>query len=97
MTFLLAAMIGTHVYDVTKRATAGIVASVAFASSTFVFGWVSLAETYSLTGLLLFSAFVLLSRPKASRLPLRGAGAMLGLSAAARSYLTLLIPLFCWW
>ena len=99
LTTLLGALLYEHVCEQTRNWLAGVVGLILFASSTLVFAWFPLARTYSLAGLLLFSAYVIVSRlSAASPRWLMGAGGLLfGLSVDARSYLLLLIPVFLSW
>jgi Dolichyl-phosphate-mannose-protein mannosyltransferase len=100
---LLTALLGTLLYEDVCRQTrnwvAGLSAAVMFAASTLVFGFFPVVKTYSLAGLFLFAAYVIVSRLSAtSRRWLMGAGGLLfGLSVDTRSYLVLLAPLFLWW
>jgi 4-amino-4-deoxy-L-arabinose transferase-like glycosyltransferase len=100
---LLTALFGTllyaHVCRQTRNWLAGLAAAVLFASSTLIFAWFPVVKPYSLAGLLLFSAYVIVSRLPAKPSPWLTAagGLLLGLSVDTRSYLLLLTPLFLWW
>jgi hypothetical protein len=100
---LLTALLGTvlyeHVCHQTRNWLAGVVATIVFASSTLVFAFFTVVQTYSLAGLFLFSAYAILSRISAAspRWMIGTAGLLFGLSVDTRSYLLLLAPLFlCW-
>jgi 4-amino-4-deoxy-L-arabinose transferase-like glycosyltransferase len=99
----LTALLGTLLYEdvcqQTRNLLAGVAAAILFASSMLVFAWFPVAKTYSLAGLFLFAAYVVVSRLSAtSPRWLMGAGGLLfGLSVDTRSYLVLLVPLFLWW
>src|SRR5271157_795424 len=100
---LLTALVGLMVYGqvchVTRRSLAGLAAVVLFAASTFIFAWYPIAKTYSLAGLFLFSAYVMVSRlsPATSRWWMACAGLLLGLSADTRSYVAGITPVLLWW
>lgn len=96
---LLGALLYQHVAQQTRNWLAGVAAVVLFAMSTPIFGQFTCVSPYPLAGILLFSAYVVVSRTTGeSTLWLTvAAGLLLGLSVDTRSYLTLLIPLFIWW
>jgi 4-amino-4-deoxy-L-arabinose transferase-like glycosyltransferase len=100
---LLTSVLGTLVYlDVvrrTRKRLAGAAAVILFASSTLIFAWFPIAKTYSLAGLLLFSAYLAVGWRQAttSRWVVAAGGIMFGLSVNTRSYLVLLLPVFLWW
>jgi hypothetical protein len=100
---LLTAILGTLIYDQVRRQTrcwwAALAAVLLFATSTLVFAWLPLVKTFSLAGLLLFAAYVLISRLSTAShtLAIFSSGLLFGCSVATRSYLLLLTPLFIWW
>ncbi|MFI5095211.1 MAG: ArnT family glycosyltransferase [Candidatus Acidiferrales bacterium] len=100
---LLTALLGTLLYEDVCRQTrnwvAGLSAVVMFAASTLVFGFFPVVKTYSLAGLFLFAAYVIISRLSATspRWLMAAGGLLFGLSVDTRSYLVLLAPLFLWW
>jgi len=99
----LTSLVGTLLYvDVwrrTQRMLAGTAAAILFVSSTLVFAWFPLVKTYSLSGLFLFSAYVLTGCVSKVSAPWRAAcgGLLFGLSVDTRSYLILVLPVFLWW
>ena len=100
---LLASLSGTvicaHVFRQTKSTLAAISAVVLFACNTLVFAWFTVVKTYALSGLLLFSAYAIISwqaRPSSKWLILAG-GVLFGLSVDTRSYVVLILPVFLWW
>ena len=99
LTALLGTLVCEHIYHETRNWVAGFSAVVMFAVSTLVFGFFPVVKTYSLAGLLLFAAYVIVSRFGATSPQwLMGiAGLLFGLSVDTRSYLLLLAPLFVWW
>ena len=100
---LLTAMVGVLVYEHVCRQTrswlAGLSAVVLFSSTTLVFAWFPLVKTFSLAGLFLFAAYVVVSWLSAEASPwtMTAGGLLLGMSVVTRSYLLLLIPVFLWW
>ncbi|MGA3055471.1 MAG: glycosyltransferase family 39 protein [Candidatus Korobacteraceae bacterium] len=100
---LLTALLGTllyeHVCEQTRNWVAGLSAVVIFASSTLVFAWYPVVKTFSLAGLFLFAAYVVLTRFSAAspRWLIAAGGVLYGLSVDARSYLLLLTPVFLLW
>ena len=72
---------------------------VLFASSALIFGFFPVVKTYSLAGLFLFTAYVVVSRLSATspRWLMAAGGLLFGLSVDTRSYVLLLAPLFLWW
>lgn len=100
---LLTALLGTLLYEdvchETRKWLAGVVAVIMFASSTLIVAWFPVVKTFSLAGLLLFAAYVAVSRLSATspRWLMGAGGLLLGLSVDTRSYLLLLAPLFLWW
>lgn len=99
LTILLGVLLYEHVCEQTRNWQAGVATVILFASSTLVFAWFPVVRTYSLAGLFLFSAYLIVSRlSAASPRWLMGAGGLLfGLSVDTRSYLLLLTPVFlCW-
>ena len=88
-----------HVCHRTSKSLAGLSAVVLFAASTLVFAWYPIAKTYSLAGLLLFSAYAVVSRLSKASPPwwMACAGLLLGLSMDTRSYLAGAALVFVWW
>jgi hypothetical protein len=73
------------------------VAGILFACSTLVFAWFPVVKTYGLSTLLVFLAYQLAVRPRASTRTWLLAGVWLGLSADARLYFGSLFAVFLWW
>ncbi len=99
LTSLLGLLIFGQVSRVTGKAWAGLSAGMLFAASTFVFAWYPVAKTYSLAGLFLFAAYVIVSGLSAAPPSwwIAGSGLLLGLSVDTRSYLIGVTPVFLWW
>ena len=99
LTTLVGMLLYGHVCRRTRNWIPGLSAVVLFASCTLVFAWFPLVKTYSLAELFLFSGYLILSQVSAEspRWMVPAAGLLFGLSAATRSYLVLLLPLFLWW
>jgi hypothetical protein len=99
LTALLGTLMSAEVLRLTRRWLSAVVAVVLFAGSTLIFAFFPVVKTYSLSGLLLFSAYVLVSRiSSVSSLWVAGAaGLLLGLSVSTRSYLVLTLPVLLWW
>lgn len=99
LTSLLGALVYEHVCRLTRNWLAGLVAVVVFVSSSLIFAWLPIVGPFSLAGLFIFSAYVIVSRLSAesSHWLVAAAGLLLGLSVDIRSYLLLLIPLLLWW
>ena len=99
VTALLGGLLYQHVCQQTRSWRAGVAAAVMYASCTLVFPWFPIVHTFSLAGLFLFSAYVVVNSPSAKSSPwlIAAGGLLLGLSVDTRSYLLLLIPLFLWW
>ncbi len=98
LTTLLGTLLYEHVCRQTRSWIAGVSAVVLYASSTLIFAWFTVAKTHSLAGLILFCAYLAVTRISVSqRWMAMTAGVLLGLSADTRSYLLLLIPVFLWW
>ena len=99
----LTALLGTVLYEdvchETRNWLAGLAAVVLFASSALIFGFFPVVKTYSLAGLFLFTAYVVVSRLSATspRWLMAAGGLLFGLSVDTRSYVLLLAPLFLWW
>jgi len=99
LTALLGSLMSAEVLHLTRRWFAALLAALLFASSTLIFGFYPVVKSYSLAGLLLFGAYVLVSKTSADvSLWVPGAaGLLLGLSVSTRSYLVLTLPiLLCW-
>jgi 4-amino-4-deoxy-L-arabinose transferase-like glycosyltransferase len=98
LTTLLGCLIYVHVSKLTNNVTAGLAAIVLFGCNTLVFAWMPIAKPYSLAGLLLFGAYLLVSRPPDRvRWVLAIGGLSLALAVDTRSYLVLTLPVFLWW
>jgi hypothetical protein len=99
LTCLLGALVYGHVCRLTRNWLAGFAAVIVFVSSTLIFAWLPIVAPFSLAGLFIFAAYVVVSRLSAESPPwlIAAAGLLLGLSVDIRSYLLLLIPLFLWW
>jgi Dolichyl-phosphate-mannose-protein mannosyltransferase len=99
LTTLLGLLMFWHICRATGKSVAGLTAVVLFAASTFVFAWYPIAKTYSLAGLFLFSAYVIVSRlsPASSPWWMACNGLLLGLSVDTRSYIAGITPVFLWW
>ena len=99
LTAFLGGLIYEHVCRQTRTWLAGLAAVILFASSTLVFTWFTVVKTYSLAGLFLFCAYVVVSRLSAESSPwlIAAGGLLFGLSVDTRSYLVLITPLFLWW
>ena len=99
----LTAVLGTLLYEDVCRQTqnyvVGFFSVVLFAASTLVFGFFPVAKPYSLAGLLLLGAYVIVSRLSTTSPGwLAGTGGLLfGFSIETRSYLLLLTPVFVLW
>ena len=66
LTTLLGVLLYEHVCQQTRHWLVGLTAVVMFASSTLVFAWFPVVKTFSLAGLFLFSAYVIVSRLSAA-------------------------------
>ena len=99
LTTILGLLIYEHVCRETEKWTAGVVAVIVFASSTLIFAWFPIVKTYSLTGVLLFGAYAILTRLTRASSPwlVAVAGMLYGLSVNTRSYVVGLVPLLLWW
>jgi hypothetical protein len=99
LTAILGVLIYEHVSHETRNCIAGVSAVTLFSSSTLVIAWYPLAKTFSLAGLFLFCAYVMVSRisPASSLLFVVFAGLVFGLSVDTRAYLAGVIPVFLWW
>jgi hypothetical protein len=100
LTALLGTLLGEQIYHQTKNWISSAAALVLFAFSTRIFAWLPIAKTFSLAGLFLFAAYVVVSRfserPSKPWVIFCG-GILFGLSFGVRSYLILLGPLLLWW
>ncbi len=100
---LLTSLLGLLLYEDVSRETrnwvAGSVAVVIFAGSALIFAWFPIAKPYSLAGLLLFAAYVVISRisENSSLWVATIGGILVALAADTRSYVILTVPLFLWW
>jgi len=99
LTALLGSLLYEHVCRLTRSWLAAVAAVILFASSTLIFAFFPVVKTYSLAGLFLFAAYVVVGRLSAAspRWLIGTGGLLFGLGADTRSYLLLLAPLFLWW
>ncbi len=99
LTALLGTLLYAHVCRQTRNWLAGLSAVVLFASSTLIFAWFPVVKSYSLAGLFLFSAYVIVSKLHRDFSPwlIAAGGLLLGLSVDTRSYLFLTTPVFLLW
>jgi len=98
ITTLLGTLIYAHVCRLTRSTMAGVAAALIYSSTALIFSYFSLVAPHSLANLLIFSAYLLVSRvPSSSNTSLAFAGLLFGLSVDTRSYLVLVGPLFIWW
>ena len=99
LTSLLGLLIFGQVSRVTGKAWAGLSAVGLFAASTFIIAWYPVAKTYSLAGLFLFAAYVIISHLSAATpsWSIACSGLLLGLSVDTRSYIIGVTPVFLWW
>ncbi len=99
MTSLLGLLIFGQVSRVTGKAWASLAAVGLFAASTFIIAWYPVAKTYSLAGLFLFAAYVIITRLSAATPSwwIACSGLLLGLSVDTRSYIIGVTPVFLWW
>ena len=88
LTTILGVLIYAQVCHETRKWIAGLSAAVLFASATFVFAWFPMAKTFSLASLLLFGAYVIITRITPASPPwlIAASGLLFGLSADTRSY-----------
>ncbi len=89
LTCLLGALVYGHVCRLTRNWLAGVAAVIVFVSSTLIFAWLPIVAPFSLAGLFIFAAYVVVSRLSAEspRWLIAAAGLLLGLSVDIRSYL----------
>lgn len=99
LTAALGALLYIKVSSVTGRCLWGIFAVVLFVSNTHIFAWFTVAKTYSLSTLLLFVAYFLISRfvPASPGSAAFIAGLFLGLATDVRLYMAGLVPVFLVW
>ena len=99
LTALLGLIVYGHVCRLTGKSLAGLSAVLLFTASTLVLAWYPIAKTFSLAGLFLFSAYVMVSclSPASSPWWMVYGGLLLGLSVDTRSYLAGAAPVFVWW
>ena len=98
-TTILGTVMYVHVSRETGKWAAGLVAVLLFVSSTHVFAWMPIAKTYALSTLLLFLAYLTITRYRSTG-SLRAfglAGLLLGLSADVRLYFAGLFPFLILW
>jgi hypothetical protein len=96
LTTLLGVLVYEQVCHQTQSWRAGLTAVVLSVSSTLVFAWLSVVKTHCVTVVLLFGAYVLVSR-KCTPWGLALGGLLLGLSVDTRSYIILVAPVFVLW
>jgi 4-amino-4-deoxy-L-arabinose transferase-like glycosyltransferase len=99
LTTILGMLVYEHVYRETNKWLAGVAAVILFTSSGYIFTWFPIAKTYSLTGLLLFTVYMILARVTHTSSPrlIVLAGILFGLSVDTRLFAAGLAPLFIWW
>lgn len=99
LTAALGSLLCAEVLRYTRKWLAGVIAVALFASSTFIFAFFPVVKTYSLAGLLLFAAYILVgsTSDSSSLWQVGAAGLLLGLSVSTRSYLVLTLPVLLWW
>ncbi|HLI64011.1 MAG TPA: hypothetical protein VKV05_11460 [Terriglobales bacterium] len=95
-TAVLGTMLCQHVHLQTGNWRAGLLVVVLFATTTLIFAWFPVVKAFSLAGVFLFAAYVVVSSCQNRPLPWPAAlaGLLFGLSVDTRSYLLLLTPLF---
>lgn len=72
----------------------GCIALLLFVSSNFVFPWLTVAKTYSLSTMLLFLSYFVCTAKIATRGKFLAAGVMFGLSVNTRLFFAAAVPLF---
>lgn len=99
LTSLLGLLLYQHICRETGSWLSGVFGVALFSASTLTFAWMPIAKPYSLAGLFLFAAYVLVSRlpDRYPRWRVASAGFLLALAMGTRSYLVLTTPLFLWW
>lgn len=85
-----------HVLNITRSWTAAAGAVLLYITNTFVIAWFSVVKTYALSTLLLFGAYVAISRAQKNT-SILFAGILLGLSIDTRLFLVVTVPLFLAW
>jgi 4-amino-4-deoxy-L-arabinose transferase-like glycosyltransferase len=93
---LLGIALGVLVYAYSLRRfgrSAAFVAVFAYAASALVFGWLTTVKTYSLSGLIVFGAFIVIECAPTRRRMLIG-GVVLGLGIGTRLILVGAVPAF---
>lgn len=99
LTWLTCLLVSLHVYRETRSVTASVTAIILFTSCTLVFAWFPIAKTYSLTALVMFSAFTIITLKGTMDRPLLLiiSGLMLGIGVSTRLYISGLLPVFIFW
>ncbi|HLI64010.1 MAG TPA: hypothetical protein VKV05_11455 [Terriglobales bacterium] len=99
LTAILATLVCEEVWHETRNWLAGLSAAILFATSSLIFGFFPVVKTFSLAGLFLFAAYLLVSRTSvtSARWPMLLAGLLFGFSVSTRSYLVLVLPVLLWW
>jgi hypothetical protein len=101
LSVLLSACLGTllyaHVRAQTGKWLAGLLAVVLFVSSPDILGWLTTVKTYTLSCLLLFGAYMILSRKRLSIRATCVAGFLLGVGIDTRLFVVAAAPLFLYW
>jgi len=99
LTTLTGTLVCDEVWRQTRRWLLGVCATIMFANSMLIFGFFPVAKTFSLAGLLVFAAYVVVSRlsSKSASWVAAAGGLLLGLSMDVRSYLAVVVPFFVWW
>ena len=98
-TTILGTVMYVHVSKETGKWAAGVIAVLLLVSSTHVFAWMTIVKTYALSTLLLFLAYITITRHRStgSQRAFGIAGLLLGLSADVRLYFAGLFPVLILW
>ena len=99
LTSMLGTMVCEEIWHQTKSRIAAISGLILFCTSSLIFGFFPVVKTFSLAGLFLFSAYMLITRAstKGPWWVLVAAGTSLGFGVSTRSYLALVFPVYLWW
>ena len=96
---LLAVGLGVSLYAYAARRFGprlALLGTALYASSSLVFGWLTVVKTYALSTLLLFAAYALVTRERPGRLAWAAAGIALGLAIDTRLLFAAAVPAFAW-
>jgi hypothetical protein len=100
---LLTATLGTllceEVWHQTRNWLSTVSIAILFSASSLIFGFYPVVKTFSLAGLFLFLAYIVVTRASAEspHWLIPAGGLCLGLSVATRSYLVVALPVYLWW